>query len=181
MLNSHQTLFLMRGWGLGTRLGTHCTSSLGKITINFCLPAERPHCRVILPVRHGQFWCHQQYHFDSNGLLVQGDVNFKGKRLHQSRAAAFSWNGRRTDNFCNEGDFRIWTRFLRKYVYFRVTNIDFNPYYCKLAYCLIINPRRACAARVTVLGLYVCMSVTQHLTLYVIIRATNDTNLLSGG
>ena len=26
------------------------------------------------------------------------------------------------------GDFRIWTRFLRKYVYFRVMNIDFNPY-----------------------------------------------------
>ena len=25
------------------------------------------------------------------------------------------------------GDFRIWTRFLRKYVYFRVINIDFNP------------------------------------------------------
>ena len=29
--------------------------------------------------------------------------------------------------------------------------------------------------------LCVCVSVTQHLTLYVIIRATNDTNLLSGG
>ena len=27
----------------------------------------------------------------------------------------------------------------------------------------------------------VCVSVTQHLTLYVIIRATNNTNLLSGG
>ena len=27
----------------------------------------------------------------------------------------------------------------------------------------------------------VCVSVTQHLTLYVIIRATNDSNLLSGG
>ena len=23
-----------------------------KIMVNFCLPAERPHCRVILPVRH---------------------------------------------------------------------------------------------------------------------------------
>ena len=45
----------------------------------------------------------------------------------------------------------------------------------------IINPRRACAARVTVLGLCVCVSVTQHLTFHVIIRATNDTNLLSGG
>ena len=55
--------------------------------------------------------------------------------------------------------------------------------------------RRACAARVTVLGLClyacvrvcvcvcvcVCVSVTQHLTLYVIIHATNDSNLPSGG
>ena len=57
----------------------------------------------------------------------------------------------------------------------------------------IINSRRACAARVTVLGLCVCLcvcvcvclcvcvSVTQHLTFYVFIRATNDTNLLGGG
>ena len=29
--------------------------------------------------------------------------------------------------------------------------------------------------------LCVCVSVTQHLTFYVIIRATSDTNLLSGG
>ena len=48
----------------------------------------------------------------------------------------------------------------------------------------VINPRCACAARVTVLGLYhvsVCVSVTQHLTFHMIIRAKNDTNLLSGG
>ena len=48
-----------------------------------------------------------------------------------------------------------------------------------------IYPRRACAARVAVLGLcvcvFVCLSVTQHLTFHVIIRTTNDTNLLSGG
>ena len=51
--------------------------------------------------------------------------------------------------------------------------------------CPFINPRRACASRVTVLGLCVCVSVcvsvTQHLTLHVFIRATNDTNLLGGG
>ena len=44
---------------------------------------------------------------------------------------------------------------------------------------VLINPRRACAARVTVLGL--CVSVTQHLTFHVFIHATNDTNLLGGG
>ena len=37
----------------------------------------------------------------------------------------------------------------------------------------VVNPRHACAAKVTVLGLCVC-------TLHVIIRATNDTNLLGG-
>ena len=49
----------------------------------------------------------------------------------------------------------------------------------------VINPRHACAARVTVLGLCVymsmCVSVTQHLTFHVFIHATNDTNLLGGG
>ena len=50
----------------------------------------------------------------------------------------------------------------------------------------VVNPQRACAARVTVLGLCVCVcgrvcvSVTQHLTFHVFIRATNDTNLLGG-
>ena len=48
----------------------------------------------------------------------------------------------------------------------------------------VVNPRRACAVRVTVLGLCVCLSVcvsvTQHLTFQVIVCATNDTNLLSG-
>ena len=52
---------------------------------------------------------------------------------------------------------------------------------------LFINPRRACAARITVLSLCVCVcvcvcvSVTQHLTFQVFIRAINDTNLLGGG
>ena len=41
----------------------------------------------------------------------------------------------------------------------------------------MINPRRACAARVTILGLCICVSATQHLTLNMLIRATNDSNL----
>ena len=44
--------------------GTHCSRMrqvplvtcmllhYTKITVNFCLPAERPHCLVILPVEH---------------------------------------------------------------------------------------------------------------------------------
>ena len=34
-------------------------------------------------------------------------------------------------------DFRIWTQILWKYIYFRVINVDFNPY-CTLAHCMII-------------------------------------------
>ena len=45
----------------------------------------------------------------------------------------------------------------------------------------LVNPQRACAARVTVLGLCVCVSITQHLTFHVFICATNDTNLLGDG
>ena len=46
---------------------------------------------------------------------------------------------------------------------------------------LVINPRRTCTVRVTVLGLCICVSVTQHLTFDVFIHATNNTNLLGGG
>ena len=48
----------------------------------------------------------------------------------------------------------------------------------------IINPRRACAARVTVVGLLVCLcvclSVTLHLTSGVFVRLTNDTTYATG-
>ena len=58
-------------------------------------------------------------------------------------------------------------------------------------YCLrvfiVVNPRRACAARVTVVGsvclsvcLSVCVSVTQHLTSPMFVRLTNDTTYLTG-
>ena len=56
-----------------------------------------------------------------------------------------------------------------------------------MAVCVygLINPWRAYAARVTVLGVCVCVcvcvSVAQHLTFYMFIRATNDTNLFHSG
>ena len=47
--------------------------------------------------------------------------------------------GARLVHTWNRGDFRIWTRFLRRYVYFRVISIHFNPYsgYCMHAHCMI--------------------------------------------
>ena len=47
----------------------------------------------------------------------------------------------------------------------------------------VINPQRACAARVTVLSLcvFVCVCVCVCVCFHEIICATNDTNLLSGG
>ena len=45
----------------------------------------------------------------------------------------------------------------------------------------VINPRRTCAARVTVVGsVCVCVSVAQHLTYRMFIRPTNDTTYLTG-
>ena len=46
---------------------------------------------------------------------------------------------------------------------------------------LIINPRRACVARVTLVGsVCVCVSVTPHLTSRVFVRLTNDTTYPTG-
>ena len=51
--------------------------------------------------------------------------------------------------------------------------------------CHLVNPRRVCTAiegySTWSVCLCVCVSVTQHLTLNVIIHATNDSNLPSGG
>ena len=52
---------------------------------------------------------------------------------------------------------------------------------CAVTAVPIFNPQRACAARVTVLGLCVCVCVcysTSHFSR--VIRATNNTNLLCG-
>ena len=53
------------------------TTQLHWIMTNFSLPAESPHCRAMLFVRHIQKDLKSAiYHFDSNGLhcFVQGDV-----------------------------------------------------------------------------------------------------------
>ena len=81
-------------WGCLTAEFT--PSSLGNLV---CLPAERPQCRLILPVRHIRaflksgtillWWQH------SASLHLRRSVNFKGKKkiadsvLH----TAFGWNG----------------------------------------------------------------------------------------
>ena len=55
----------------------------------------------------------------------------------------------------------------------------------RLSLLFIINPRRACAARVTVcvytyVCVCVCLSVTLHLTSRMSVRLTNDTIYLTG-
>ena len=45
---------------------------------------------------------------------------------------------------------------------------------------VVINPRRACAARVTVVVLCVCLSVTLNLTSRVFVRLTKDMTYLTG-
>ena len=68
----------------------------------------------------------------------------------------------------------------------KCSSVCVTYYVCKHT-LLLINPRRACAARVTVVGsvcvsvcLSVCMSVTQHLTSRTFIRPTNDMTYLTG-
>ena len=73
--------------GRGKKLGVYCLHMLQvpmvtcillrytKITTNFSLPTERPHCRAMLLARH--IWKNMKsgiYHFDGNGLrFVQGN------------------------------------------------------------------------------------------------------------
>ena len=46
---------------------------------------------------------------------------------------------------------------------------------------VIFNPRRACAARVTVVVVCVCQSVTRHLTSRAINRSTNNSTYSASG
>ena len=74
-------------------LVTYILLRYSKITVNFCLPAERPHCIVILPVEH------------IRAVLTVCIASFEAigelqrDRLHHSRAAAFSWKGRMCGQF----------------------------------------------------------------------------------
>ena len=68
-----------------------------KITVNFCLPAERPHCMVIpLWDTYGRFWSQKLYRFDRKGLhcFVRGDRwTSKGKIASFMCRSVYSWNG----------------------------------------------------------------------------------------
>ena len=56
-----------------------------------------------------------------------------------------------------------------------------NPRRACAARVTVVNPRRACAARVTVVvGLSVCPSVTLNLTSRMFVRLTKDTTYLTG-
>ena len=46
--------------------------------------------------------------------------------------------------------------------------------------CNLVNPRCACAARVTVVGLSVCLSVSQHLTSGASVRPENAVTYSTG-
>ena len=84
--------------------GTHCSCMrqvplvtcillrYTKIMVNFCLPPERPHCMVILPVGH--IWAILKSKTISvciASFKVIGEL--QRERLHHARGAAFSWNG----------------------------------------------------------------------------------------
>ena len=74
-----------------------------KITVNFCLPAKRPHCIVILPVGH----IRAVLKFKTNIALpvticiasFEAIGELQRDRLRHLRAAAFSWNGQTHGQF----------------------------------------------------------------------------------
>ena len=70
------------------------------------------------------------------------------------------------------------------HVYRRMESVFFNlllAHMITIRILGVINPRRACAARVTVVGsVCVCLSVTQHLASRTFIRPTNDMTYLTG-
>ena len=72
-----------------------------KITINFCLTAERPHCIVLLPVGHIRAVLKSQ----TISLCMVCITSFEAigelqrDRLCHSCAAAISWNGRMHGQF----------------------------------------------------------------------------------
>ena len=67
-----------------------------KITVTFCLLAERPYCMVILTVGHiGAGLKSRTVSPDSNGGIPLFEAIGELQRVRcESRAAAFSWNGR---------------------------------------------------------------------------------------
>ena len=66
-----------------------------KITVNFCLPAERPHCMVILPVGHIRAVLKSKTIVTVciASFEAIGELQRERLRPGDSRTAAFSWNG----------------------------------------------------------------------------------------
>ena len=96
--------------------GTHCSHMrqiplvtcillrYTEITVNFCLPSERLHCLVILPVGYtytGGFKVKNNIALTVTVCTASFEAigKLQRERLHQSRATAFSWNGQTRGQF----------------------------------------------------------------------------------
>ena len=87
----------MRQVPLVTCILLRCT----KITINFCLPVERPHWRVVLPVRHIRVFLKSRT-ISLSPLLLRSrrSVNFKEKDCIIHMLQHLAWTEKCMDHSC---------------------------------------------------------------------------------
>ena len=105
-----------RSRGRGMRACTHCLRMhqvplvtcillrYTKVAVKFCLPAERPHCIVLLPVGHVRTVLKSQTISLRMPVMVctalfKAIGELQRDRLRHSRAIAFSWNGQTHGQF----------------------------------------------------------------------------------